>query len=108
MTDFAASRLAPQQINPTPMGTVPGMVLGIEEDWCAEMHSERVWGRDERSVPEPKNPMPPARETLVASAGPAIMRKGADAMRSVAVQGYWDLRFRVREAILGLLEGANY
>jgi hypothetical protein len=41
----------------------------------------------ERSVPAPTNPRPPARETLTARRGPAMMRRGAETTRGVEVHG---------------------
>lgn len=71
------------------------------EAWRAVAVSLRRGEKEERSVPPPRKPSPPAWETATARGEVAINRMGAEAMRGVEVHGYWVLRDRVWvEAIL--------
>ena len=87
MTDKAISRLAPQQRKPTPMGAMSGKLLRLGDSWRVLMHWEMFLPKLERSVPAPRKPRPPARETLTARWGPAMTRKGAETMSGEEVHG---------------------
>jgi hypothetical protein len=84
---MAVERSKPQQMNPTPMGRIPLGTSVIGSDWRDNVVEVR---RDEKllgSVPAPRKPRPPDRETATTRRSEDINRIGADAMRGAAVQG---------------------
>ena len=101
ITDIAVARSAPQQMNPTPIGKISCGVWLIGNFSIEDVASLRRVEKLLRSVPEPMNPRPPARETASAKVEVDIDRIGAETMKGPEIHGYVDRRALVFDAILG-------
>lgn len=86
-TERAAERSTPQQMKPTPMERTSVGLVEIGDDLRMDEASLSQGESLVISVPIPRNPRPPARDTSIARGGVAMSRIGAEATKGLVDHG---------------------